>query len=146
MRKTLLIAALCVLSGMGAMAQYTVKVVIDALPPKHPDDAIYEMGNFNGWIPNDQNFQFTKDASGKYAFVAESVPADSYELKFTRGSAATTECAADGKVIPNRVVVVNSDTTFHVTVAGWLDDFGKNVPALAASARQKRKVAPSSAR
>lgn len=129
MRKTLLMAALCILSCMGAMAQYTVKVVIDALPPKHPDDAIYEMGNFNGWTPNDPSFQFAKDASGKYTFVAQSVPADSYEVKFTRGSTATTECAADGKVIPNRIVVVNSDTTFHVTVAGWLDDFGKNVPS-----------------
>jgi hypothetical protein len=128
MRKTFFLSVCCVLSCMAAMAQYSVKVVIDALPPKHPDDAIFEMGNFNGWNPNDQSFQFTKDASGKYTLVIESVPADSYEVKLTRGSIATTECMGDGKEMDKRVVVVKSDTTFHLTVAGWLDDFPKNVP------------------
>lgn len=130
MRKAFFLSVFCALSCTAAMAQYSVKVVIDAMPPKHDGDAIYEMGNFNGWNPNDPGFQFAKDSSGKYALFFPSVPGDTYELKLTRGSKETTECAADGKDIPNRQVTVSSDTTFRITVAGWMDDFAKKAVAV----------------
>ena len=35
-------------------------------------------------------------------------------------------CTADGKPINPRTVTISSDTTLHITVAGWMDDFPKN--------------------
>ncbi|WP_133995863.1 hypothetical protein [Dinghuibacter silviterrae] len=121
-------------------AQYTVKLVLDAIPPKHPDDAMYLMGEYNQWTPNDPNSQFVKDATGKWTMTAENVPANMYEIKVTRGTKETVECMGDGKPMDNRKVTVNSDTTFHLTVAGWTDDFPKQTTYL------NRKVVPSSAR
>jgi hypothetical protein len=125
MFKKLFLLAMVVMIGAAAHAQFKVKTIIDALPPKHPDDALYLMGDFNQWNPNDPNAQFVKDASGKYVLSSDGVPANTYEIKVTRGSAQTVECAADGKPIGNRKVVVSSDTTFYLTVAGWTDDFPK---------------------
>jgi len=126
MRKMLSLTVFCILGFMAVKAQYSIKVVIDALPPKHPDDAMYFMGDFNGWNPNDPNTQFTRDVSGKYTFVSTNIPANAYEVKITRGSKTTVECAGDGKEIPNRRIVITGDTTIHVTVAGWLDDFARS--------------------
>jgi hypothetical protein len=125
MLKKCSLLAVIVLAFGAAHAQYSVKVVIDALPPKHTDDAMFLMGDYNQWNPNDPNSAFVKDATGKYVMSAPDVPANNYEIKVTRGSAGTVECAADGKPIENRKVTVSSDTTFHITVAGWADDFPK---------------------
>ena len=131
---------LVALSCTAARAQYSVKLIIDALPPKHPDDALYLMGDYNQWNPNDPDYEFKKDSSGKYVMVGENVPANTYEIKVTRGSAQTVECGADGKPIDSRKLTVNSDTTVHLTIAGWADDFGRPTGYL------NRKVTPSSAR
>ena len=165
MLKKLSLFVLVACSCMAAHAQFTVKIVLDVVPPKHPDDAMFIMGDFNQWNPNDPNSQFVKDASGKMVMTAENVPADSYQVKITRGSKETVECLADGKPMPERKVVISSDTTIHVTVAGWADDFPKPTvdgsraaasspasaaasPAFAAgrTAYLNRKVVPSSAR
>jgi hypothetical protein len=127
MLRRILLLAIVALSCGAARAQFTVKLVIDALPPKHPDDALYIMGDFNGWNPGDPNTQFVKDSLGKYVYTGDNVPANAYEIKITRGSKETVECASDGKPIDNRKVVISSDTTFHITVAGWQDDFPKNM-------------------
>jgi hypothetical protein len=140
MLRKLLTLVLVVVSCASARAQYTVKVIVDAIPPKHPDDALYLMGDYNQWSPNDPNYQFTKDSSGKYVLVGDNVPANSYEVKITRGTALTVECAADGKPIEGRKWTINSDTTFHVTIAGWADDFAKPTGYL------NRKVVPSIAK
>lgn len=139
MLKKIALLGLVALSCIAARAQYTVKVVLDVIPPKHPDDAVYLMGDYNQWNPNDPNSQFVKDASGKLVMTAENVPPNTYEIKVTRGTKETVECAADGKAIDNRKVVVGSDTTFHIAIAGWTDDFPKTTYL-------NRKVVPSSAR
>jgi hypothetical protein len=164
MLKKLFLFALIAFSCIAAQAQFSVKIVLDVVPPKHPDDAMYLMGDYDQWTPNDPNSQFVKDASGKMVMTAENVPANSYEIKVTRGSKETVECMADGKPMENRKVVINSDTTFHITVAGWADDFPKptvngdaatapGTQAFAApatvgprSAYLNRKVVPSSAK
>lgn len=125
MLRRFFLLALVALSCSAAQAQFTVKLVIDAVPPKHPDDALFLMGDFNGWNPADPNAQFVKDSLGKYSFSGENVPANTYEIKVTRGSKETTECAGDGKPIDNRKVTITSDTTFHLTILGWMDDFPK---------------------
>lgn len=157
MRKKVSLLALVVFSCIAASAQYSVKIVLDAIPPKHPDDAMFLTGDYNQWTPNDQNSQFVKDATGKFVATFTNVPANSYEIKVTRGTDKTIECAADGKALDSRKVTINSDTTFHLTVAGWSDDFAKNtlnapasgaptVGAPAYGAYLNRKVVPSVAR
>ena len=125
MRRILLLTLVCVLAFTALKAQYTVKVVVDAIPPKHPDDAMYFMGIFNGWNPKDMNTQLSKDVSGKYSFVVTNAPPNIYEIKLTRGSKETIECAGDGRDIPNRRFEITGDTTIHITVAGWKDDFAR---------------------
>jgi hypothetical protein len=125
MLKRFSLLAFVIMACIAARAQYTVKVVIDAIPPKHPDDQIYLSGDFNNWSPNDPNTLFAKDGTGKFVLTVPNVPANSYLLKATRGTKETTECGGDGSAIPERKIVVNGDTTFHITVAGWLDDFPK---------------------
>ncbi len=134
MLRQVLFFALLSLSSMAARAQFSVKIVLDAIPPKHPDDVVFLSGNYNGWTPNDPSYQFVKDATGKYVLTSENVPADTYEVKVTRGTKETTECGADGAAIANRRLTITSDTTFHFTIAGWSDDF------------PKQKVVPSKAR
>jgi hypothetical protein len=133
MRQVLFFAILSMFC-LGARAQFSVKIVLDAIPPKHPDDVTFLTGNYNGWTPNDPSYQFVKDSTGKFVLSSESVPADTYEVKVTRGSKETTECGADGTPIANRKLIINSDTTIHFTIAGWSDDF------------PKQKVVPSKAR
>jgi hypothetical protein len=152
MRRPFFLLLLCMMTCMALRAQYSVKLILDAIPPKHPDDAIYIMGDFNNWNPNDPQSQLTKDASGKFTITDPDVPAGIFQIKMTRGSKVTTECAGDGKPIANRSVTVNSDTTFHYVVAGWSDDFPKTVPVATPgsgatpTAYLNKKVVPSRAR
>jgi hypothetical protein len=153
MRKSFSLFFLLVLACSVVRAQFAIKIVIDGLPAKHQSDNLFVTGDYNQWNPNDPNSEFVKDASGKFIFSTDNVPANTYEIKITRGSTATVECAADGKPIDNRKVTINSDTTFHITIAGWTDDFAKQTvgtpgpaPVAASSAYLKRKVQPSSAR
>lgn len=127
MSKSLRLVILLAFSFLGARAQYTVKVVIDSMPTTHPSDTLFLSGDYNGWSPNDFNSMFVKDPNtGKPLMMADNVPANSYSVKVTRGTAASIECTADGKPIPPRTVTISSDTTLHITVAGWSDDFPKN--------------------
>jgi hypothetical protein len=134
MLRQVLFFAILSLFCTGVRAQFTVKIVLDAIPPKHPDDAVFLSGEYNQWTPNDPAYQFVKDATGKFVLTSENVPGDTYEVKVTRGSKETIECGGDGSSIPNRKITITSDTTFHFTIAGWSDDF------------PKQKVVPSKAR
>jgi len=127
MRKPLWLVIFLAFSYLGASAQYTVKVIIDQMPATHPSDTLFLAGDYNGWTPNDYNSMFLKDAaSGKPMMMAQNVPANAYSVKVTRGTTASTECTVDGKPIAPRTVTISSDTTLHITVAGWSDDFPKN--------------------
>lgn len=133
MLKQVVLFSILSLFCIAAKAQYSVKIVLDGIPPKHPDDVIFLSGNYNEWTPNDPTYQFTKDATGKYVMSSPSVPPDTYEVKITRGTKESIECAGDGTPITARKITISSDTTFHFTVAGWSDDFPKQkvVPSIA---------------
>jgi predicted alpha/beta superfamily hydrolase len=78
-------------------------------------------GNFNGWNPKNNNYQFQKNENGY--FIELSLPPGSYEYKLTRGSWEMTECSAVGLNIENRSLNVLSDARIELSVSGWKDLF-----------------------
>jgi hypothetical protein len=125
MHKRLIFLAGIVLFGISARAQFTVKVVLDKVPAKHPADILFLTTDGNQWNPADTNLMFKKDLYGKQVMDAQGVEANTYHYKITRGTMNSVECAADGKPIEPRVVTIHADTTMHIMVAGWTDDFQK---------------------
>ena len=101
-----------------AMSQYTVTVIIDAVP-KNTGDKVYVAGNWNNFAPDDPNSVLLKNTAGKFSITFHEVDAMDYEFRFTLGSLGTIEVDAKGADIPNRKVTVKSDTTFHFTVVRW---------------------------
>jgi predicted alpha/beta superfamily hydrolase len=87
---------------------------------------IYIAGSFNGWNPQDKNYQFQKNDKGY--FIDLSLPNGAYEYKVTRGSWDKVECDGGGKDIANRVLKVDADATIEITVEGWKDMFTSNQP------------------
>ncbi len=110
-----------------SFAQHKVTFVVKQLSSLHPKDSIYVTGNFNFWNPSDKNYLLKPDKSGisKITFY---LPAGTYEYKFTRGSWQKGETDAKGKNISNRILKLNSDTTIHVNIPGWNDDFNSTNP------------------
>ena len=114
----LLISLLILLPAAG-FCQYRVTIILDKVPANTKADRIFIAGNFNEWQPADENAVLTKGSDGKFIRVFDDVQAGEYEFKFTLGSMETTEVAANGKEIANRMLSVRSDTTVHLTVARW---------------------------
>jgi predicted alpha/beta superfamily hydrolase len=102
-----------------AIAQHSVKVVLDAPASNDTTKAIYVAGSFNGWNPRDETFRMRKDANGNYSLQLMNVPAGEYEFKFTRGGWEAVETDANSQHIGNRKLKLVSDTTLRCTVAGW---------------------------
>lgn len=125
------IAAFLVLLPAFASAQYRITVILDKIPEKTTADRIYVAGNFNEWNPADPESALTKNDKGKFVKVFEGVDPGTYEYKFTLGTMESVECKLDGTELPSRTLVLQSDTTIHLTVARWksaknLDDSEKN--------------------
>jgi hypothetical protein len=125
MHKRIIFLASVVLFSMAARAQYNVKVVLDKVPAKHSTDTLFLTTDGNQWNPADQTLKFTKGESGKHVLDAQGVDANTYHYKICRGTMNSVECGGDGKPIEPRVVIVHADTTLHITVVGWTDDFQK---------------------
>lgn len=102
-----------------ALGQYRITVILDKVPAKTNSDRIFIAGNFNQWMPDDENTLMTKGSDGKFTRVFEDVEAGEYEFKFTLGTMESIEVGADGKEIPNRILSLRSDTTIRLKVAGW---------------------------
>ncbi|MEP7278152.1 MAG: alpha/beta hydrolase-fold protein [Bacteroidota bacterium] len=120
---------------MNLQAQYTVKLVITALPEKPATDTIYIAGNFNSWNPQDETFLLQKDKNGHFFLEIKDVAPDSYEFKFTRGSWNKSETDKKGADLHNRTVTIRSDTTLHCNIAGWKDGLAQEKQASSASAQ-----------
>ncbi|HEV3414163.1 MAG TPA: hypothetical protein VG101_16905 [Puia sp.] len=125
MHKKLIILASIVLFCCSARAQFNVRVVLDKVPAKHRADTLFITTDGNQWNPADTNLMFKKDLSGKYVMDARGVEGNTYHYKICRGTMNSVECAVGGKPIDPRIVTIQSDTTLHIVVAGWTDDFLK---------------------
>lgn len=110
---------LILLTPIACFCQYRVTIIVDNLPANTKVDRLYIAGNFNEWQPADENTMLTKGSDGKFIKVFDDVEAADFEYKFTQGTMETIEAAKDGKDIQNRLLSLRSDTTIHVTIAGW---------------------------
>jgi predicted alpha/beta superfamily hydrolase len=102
-------------------------ITVTDIPQSTPtNSSIYIAGNFNQWNPGNETYILKKDNTGKYS-ISLNVPAGSYQFKFTRGSWATVEGTADGKVIPNRSFTFNGTfSNINLSIAGWEDLSGQS--------------------
>ncbi len=103
-------------------AQYSLRLVVTSVATKQGDE-IYVGGNFNGWNPYNDTFKLKPFGRGRKAIVLKDIPAGSYQFKFARGTWKAVETTAKGVDIPNREVIVGSDTSVNITIEGWKDDF-----------------------
>ena len=108
-----------VLLSTALTAQLTLEV--NQFPASTPTDAtLYLAGNFNGWDPEDADFQLT-EANGTYSITIDPDPG-ALEFKFTRGGWATVEGTAAGAPTGNRMYDYDgSAQTATFTIAGWED-------------------------
>lgn len=112
-----------VLASVVTMAQQTIRIDVDDLPPYHPGGSdIYAAGSFNGWNPADPAFRFQKNDSGHY-HLSMHLEKGNYEYKITRGGWDKAECLAGGKPTANRSLKVEQDNNFAIDIAEWTDRF-----------------------
>lgn len=109
-----------------ANAQFSVRFILDHCPTTHSSDSLFIVGNFNGWHPGNEQYSFHKNEGG-IAAITLLLPPGNYEYKFTRGDWPKVETTSEGKNISNRIINVDQDTTLHLGIAGWADDFKRDV-------------------
>jgi predicted alpha/beta superfamily hydrolase len=106
-------------------AQQKIRIEINAFPTNTPaNSSIFIAGSFNGWNPQNKNFQFQKNDKG--FFLELSLNNGSYEYKITRGGWDKVECTKDGKDIGNRTLKVEAEANVEVSVDGWKDLFASS--------------------
>lgn len=106
-------------------------IILTEIPSQTPANAsIYIAGSFNQWNPGNPAYQLQKDDQGRWQITLNLNPG-TYQFKFTRGSWATVEGNADGKVISNRTYTyAGGARTIELKVAGW-EDLGGTSPSTA---------------
>lgn len=110
------------LVSFSLIAQQKIRIEINSLPATTPaGSSIFIAGNFNGWNPQNKNFQFQKN--DKRYFIELSLNTGGYEYKITRGGWDKAECSKEGKDIENRDLKVNADATIELSIDGWKDLF-----------------------
>ncbi|MFC0517382.1 alpha/beta hydrolase [Mucilaginibacter angelicae] len=109
---------------------FTGKIAALKSPPEH----LFLAGDFNGWNPTDRAWELLKTTSGNYV-LSKDFPTGIIHFKVTRGNWNTVECDADGKAIDNRNLVIKSDTSVLLDIAGWQDSFAQPEKKHTASAR-----------
>ena len=137
MKKLLLAGAL--LAGYSpARAQAVLKLT--QVPANTPlADTVFVAGSFNGWNPHSKAFAMTKNPDGSQELT---LPASlsQVEFKFTRGSWATGETAAQSQPQPNRRADLSGAPTLTLQVAGWQDQGSKQPAAKKSTASSQVHV------
>jgi alpha-glucosidase len=109
---------------------FTGKISTLKSPPEH----LFLAGDFNGWNPVDKAWELVKNETGNY-ILNKDLPAGIVHFKVTRGSWNTVECDAVGKAIDNRNLLIKSDTSVVLDIAGWQDNFTQPEKMHTATAR-----------
>jgi predicted alpha/beta superfamily hydrolase len=111
------------LSVSFAISQSIVRLEIKTLPEYHPSGSdIYVAGSFNGWNPQDKNFQFKRTDKGDYYFKLK-LADGKYEYKITRGGWDKTECKKGGAGMENRLLVMPGSASIQLNIEEWADRF-----------------------
>ncbi|MEO7984022.1 MAG: alpha/beta hydrolase-fold protein, partial [Bacteroidota bacterium] len=99
------------------------RIEIKSLPAYHATGSnIYMAGSFNGWNPQDNAYQFQKNANGDY-FIDLKLAAGKYEYKITRGGWNNVECKKGGAGTENRVITIPVAVTVELNIEEWADRF-----------------------
>ncbi|NCI46060.1 alpha/beta hydrolase [Sediminibacterium soli] len=117
-----LILSVLLLSGIAAHAQFSVRLVVTNVATRK-QEAIYVMGNFNNWNPQDENYKLKPFVGGRQAVVLKNLAAGTYAFKFSRGGQDRIESTADGRDISDRILEVSADDAKELSIAGWKDDY-----------------------
>lgn len=118
-----MILLLFVFGATTGSAQHTVTFQITGYPAYHaPADPVFLAGSFNNWNPGHESFRLNENK------LTIRLPAGKHEFKFTKGSWSTVESAAAGAAVPNRQVVLESDTTILIHIEHWSDRFPAAAP------------------
>lgn len=109
-------------------AQLTLKVT--QVPINSPANfSIFVAGNFQGWNPEDPNYELTDNGDGTYEITISPNPG-TLEFKFTRGGWATVEGNVNGGFLPNRTLDYDgTPTTENFVIQSWEDIGGTNSTA-----------------
>ena len=120
LKSTFAISALLAVSFL--TAQNIVRLELKSLPLYHTAEKFYAAGSFNGWNPQDEQYQFKKDEKGNY-FLELKLTSGKYEYKITRGGWNKVECKKDGAGIENRVFTISANTIISINIESWADRF-----------------------
>ena len=124
---------------LSVTAQQKIKIEINSLPSNNPDNSsIFVAGNFNGWNPQNKNYQFQKNEKGY--FLELSLNEGSYEYKITRGGWDKVECTKEGKDVGNRTLKADAEATIEVSVEGWKDLFSSSSQPRKSTANKNVRV------
>ena len=125
------------LLSVTGVTQSNVHLEIRSLPSHHPSGAaVYIAGSFNGWNPQNENYQFKRDEKGNYYFDLK-LDAGSYEFKITRGGWDKVECKKSGSGIENRKMTVSGNSTISLDIEEWQDRFASQPKTSTASKNVK---------
>src|SRR6187549_552542 len=127
------------LISLSLASQQKIRIDINSLPANNPDNSfIFIAGSFNGWNPQNKNFQFQKNEKGY--FLELSLNAGSYEYKITRGGWDKVECTKEGKDVGNRTLKVDGDANAEISVEGWKDLFASSPQSRKSTANKNVRI------
>src|SRR4030095_16489053 len=118
MFQKIIFSQVALLITLSLASQQKIRIELNSVPANNPaNSAIFIAVNFNGWNPQNKEYQFQKNEKGY--FLDLSLNAGSYEYKITRGGWDKVECNKEGKDVGNRTLKVAADATVEVLVEGW---------------------------
>lgn len=110
--------------------QSLLPIRIKKLPSNTPPEAnIYITGNFNGWIPKDEQYKLELQENGDYLGYIP-VHKDTLEFKFTRGNWATVEGRSSGRARTNRIHIIDTAKPVEpidISIETWEDLSGRAI-------------------
>lgn len=90
-------------------------------PPSTPDDAtLFLSGDFQAWDPAAPGFALEARGGNVHEITREFAAGTRITFRFTRGDDATAERDPHGREV-RRVLRLDTDRTFELTVARWAD-------------------------
>lgn len=99
--------------------QHDIHFIV-SVPPN--TNEVYIAAAFNNWNPADGNYKLSA-VNGYKKIVIRNLSAGEYQFKFTQGAWQNSECNAAGIGIENRHLIIRGDTTVHLTIEGWLNEY-----------------------
>jgi hypothetical protein len=126
MRRKIILSFTFFFITISLAAQFKIRLELESLPVNTPPGSVlFIAGSFNNWNPQHKNYQFQNNEKGY--FLELSLAPGKYEFKITRGGWDKVESNNEGMDTGNRGLIVDSDGTMALNIAGWKDMFSVQV-------------------